>query len=124
MTLSYTYAKYDREETQIYPTTERVQVPWLEWNKEFKATGRQTWRAMGQEQYLQAGYEFRNESLDRANLRDLDTGQREQSRDINVFWVQQEFLLGPKLRASGASATTTTRATVTGGARRSRPSTR
>jgi outer membrane receptor for ferrienterochelin and colicins len=99
VTLSYTYAKYDREETQIYPTTERVHVPWLEWNTEFKAIARQTWRAMGQEQYLQAGYEFRDETLDRASLRD-EAGQRKQSRDINVFWLQQEFLVGPKLRTS------------------------
>ncbi len=101
VTVSYTYGKYDREETQIYPTTERVQVPWLEWNKEFKATAHQTWRMMGQEQYLQAGYEFRNESLDRASLRFPGTTQRKQSRDINVFWLQQEFAIGPRLSVSG-----------------------
>jgi outer membrane receptor for ferrienterochelin and colicins len=101
VTLSGTYAKYDREETQVYPTAERVQVPWLEWNKEFRATGRRTWRAMGQVQYLQAGYEFRREILDRASLLAPDGGSGSQSRDINVFWLQQEFVLGRQLRVTG-----------------------
>lgn len=99
LTASYTYGKYDRDETRIYERGEIVQVPWQEWNNEFRLNGRQTWRAWGQEQYFQGGYEYRDEKLDRAGLQFPDGG-RKASRNLDVFWLQQDFGIGPRLRVS------------------------
>lgn len=93
LSVAFTSGKYNRDERQIYATREVVPVPWQEWNREFRATGRQTWKARGQSQHLQLGYEFRREIMDRASLRFLTTGQRRSERDTNVAWLQQEVNL-------------------------------
>ena len=51
--------------------------------------------------YLQAGTEFRRETLERASLNFPGTGQRKAYRDVKVGWAQQEFALGPALKVSG-----------------------
>jgi outer membrane receptor for ferrienterochelin and colicins len=103
--LSFNYSKYTREETNTYRDSGRIDVipPWQEWNKEFRATGRQAWNAFGQKHTLQAGYEFRKEEMERANL-NLPGGAgsaNRTDRDINVFWAQQELNLGPNLKLTG-----------------------
>ncbi len=92
-----TYGKYDRDERQIYPNNEIAVVPWQEWNREMRVTGRQTWRAFGREHFLQAGYEHRRERLDRASLLVPGTGERESSRGLNVVWLQQEVQASDRL---------------------------
>ena len=100
LTASFTYGRYERDERQVFSTREVTQVPWQEWNREFKATGRHDWRLFGQAHALQAGYEFRSETLDRASLRTA-SGERRAAREINVGWLQQEVRLGPRLKATG-----------------------
>lgn len=92
LNLRYNYAKYNREETQVYPTRTTVLAPWQEWNNEFNATVNHGWNFLDQDQVLQAGYEFRNEKMDRSGLLTPD-GATEAERDINVFWAQNEFNL-------------------------------
>jgi outer membrane receptor for ferrienterochelin and colicins len=95
ITASFTHGKYRREETRIYPnraTNATVPIaPWLEWNDEARATLRQTWRALDQEQPLQLGYEFRRETMDRASLKFPESGKTRAERDIQVLWAQQEL---------------------------------
>ena len=101
MNLSLNYSKYNREEDRIYPTFSEKQFPWQEWNTEFKATGKHTLEAFGQDHYLQAGYEFRNEKMDRANLIFPGTSETEADRDINVVWFQGELNLTPQFKFTG-----------------------
>ena len=100
LTASFTYGRYDRDEQQVYSSREVAVVPWQEWNREFKTTGRHDWTLFGQAHALQAGYEFRDETLDRASLRTTD-GARRASREINVGWLQQEVRLGSRLKVTG-----------------------
>ena len=101
VTLTFNYGKYDRREKQIYVNRTVLVDPWIEWNREVKVAGRQSWRAFGQTHYLQAGTEFRRETLERASLNFPGTGQRKAYRDVKVGWAQQEFALGPDLKVSG-----------------------
>jgi outer membrane receptor for ferrienterochelin and colicins len=100
VTASFTYGRYDRDETQVFPTREAVVVPWREWNREVKATGRHDWTLFGQIHPLQVGYEFRDETLDRASLR-TTSGAARASREINVGWLQQEVRVGSRLKLTG-----------------------
>lgn len=100
LTASFTYGRYDRDETQVYPDRRVVAVPWTEWNREFKATGRHDWTLFGRTHALQAGYEFRDETLDRASLR-ATSGAGRASREINVGWLQQEFHASTRLKVTG-----------------------
>lgn len=100
VTASFTYGRYDRDETQVFPSRQVVVVPWKEWNREFKATGRHDWSLLGRTHVLQAGYEFRDETLDRASLR-APGGTARASREINVGWLQQEVRVGPGLKLTG-----------------------
>jgi len=100
LTASFTYGRYDRDETQVFPDRQVVAVPWREWNREFKATGRHDWTLFGRTHALQAGYEFRDETLDRASLR-TDSGAARASRDINIGWLQQEFHAAARLKLTG-----------------------
>lgn len=100
LTTSFTYGRYDRDETQVFPGRQVVAVPWKEWNREVKATGRHDWMLFGRTHALQAGYEFRDETLDRASLRTTG-GAARASRQINVGWLQQEFRVGSGLKLTG-----------------------
>jgi outer membrane receptor for ferrienterochelin and colicins len=106
---TYTYGKYLRDETRVYPSDGRVvpQPPWREWNQEVKLTGRHTFSAFGREDPLQGGYEYRGEKLQRGTL--SGTGESctvltttpassECSRDINVLWGQQELNVTSRLK--------------------------
>jgi outer membrane receptor for ferrienterochelin and colicins len=96
--LGLIYSKYNREETRVYPTFSDEQEPWLEWNTQLNATGRHIWSALGQDHFLQLGYEFRNEKMDRENLLFPETNERQVERDINVLWLQNEFTLTPEFK--------------------------
>lgn len=98
---SYTHGHYERLESQLYQTRSVVVAPWLEDNREFHATLRQAFSAFGQEHYLQAGYEFRRESLERASIVFPNTGQRKATRDLNVGWIQQELSLSSRVKVTG-----------------------
>ncbi len=100
LTASFTYGRYDRDETQVFPSRQVVVVPWKEWNREFKATARHDWSLLGRTHALQAGYEFRDETLDRASLRAVG-GAARASREVNVGWLQQEFRVGRGLKLTG-----------------------
>jgi outer membrane receptor for ferrienterochelin and colicins len=100
LTAAFTYGRYDRDETQIFPSRQVIAVPWKEWNREFKATGRHDWVLFGRTHALQAGYEFRDETLDRASLR-ATGGAARASREINVGWLQQELRVGAGLKVTG-----------------------
>lgn len=106
---TYTYGKYLRDETRVFPSDGRVvpQPPWREWNQEAKLTGRHAFAAFGLEHPLQGGYEFRREKLQRGTLN--ATGENctvlsttpassECSRDINVAWAQQELNVTSRLK--------------------------
>ncbi len=95
LNLTYTYAKYLRDETRVFLATGRVapQPPWREWNQELKATGRHVFQAFGREQPLQGGYEHRSERLERGTLSVTDP-----ERGINVGWGQQELNLTARLK--------------------------
>lgn len=101
ITATFNYGKYDRRETQIYSNRIVPVVPWIEWNNEFKLVGRQTWRAFDETHYLQSGYEYRRETLERASLNFPETGQRKARREVNVAWAQQELSLTQDLKVSG-----------------------
>lgn len=96
--VSYNYGKYVRDETQTFVIGGRVVTiaPWREWNNELKATGRFEWKAFGRQHPLQAGFERRDEKLRRATLSVADP-----SRDINVFWMQQQLDLGSRVKLTG-----------------------
>lgn len=96
--LRYTYSKYQRDETRIYPDRTDVLDPWQEWNSEFNGTISQGYNLFDQDHILQAGYEYRNEKMDRNNLVFPDTGESEVDRDINVFWAQNEFNLTDQIK--------------------------
>jgi outer membrane receptor for ferrienterochelin and colicins len=106
---TYTYGKYLRDETRVYPSDGRVvpQAPWREWNQEAKLTGRRVFSAFGLEHPLQGGYEFRREELQRGTLSGkgenctvLSTtpASSECARDINVLWGQQELNVTSRLK--------------------------
>ena len=88
----FNYGQYERLETYDYGDSVDVQDPWVETNNEFKVTARQIWGIEDMEQFLQFGYEFRNQTLERGSL-DLPSDADEAERDINVFWAQNEFNL-------------------------------
>jgi outer membrane receptor for ferrienterochelin and colicins len=92
--LLYNFGRYHRDETREYTdgSTEVID-PWVETNNEFKATARHAWMLAGAEHYLQFGYEFRNERLERGSLTIPGTDSKEADRDINVLWAQNEFNL-------------------------------
>ena len=96
-----THGKYDREETDVYPNRVEVVPPWQEWNTEGKATLRQSWNALDQEQLFQVGVEFRHQKMDRANLRRPGIDSTEVDRDLEVVWFQQELNLGPRFTLTG-----------------------
>lgn len=96
--LRYTYSKYLREEDRVYPDRTEVQAPWNEWNNEFNATVRQGYNLFDQDHIIQAGYEFRNQKMDREDLIFPDSGESEVERDINVFWIQNEFSVTDKFK--------------------------
>lgn len=96
-----THGKYERDESDVYPDRVQVVAPWQEWNTEGKATLRQSWSALDQEQLFQMGVEFRNQKMDRANLRRPGTDSTEVERDLNVAWFQQELNLGPRFTLTG-----------------------
>ncbi len=101
LSVSYSHGKYDREEKQIYPARTIDVVPWQEWNKEFKLIGRQRWQWFQRTHDLQAGFERRDEKMDRANLRLPGTTTRTTTRDVKTFWLQQEFTVVSRLRVTG-----------------------
>lgn len=96
-----TFGRYDRDETQVFETSEIVVAPWKEWNRELKLTARQEWPLLGRRHTLQGGYEFRDETLDRPGLVVSATGADRGSREISVGWLQQEFEIGPSLEVTG-----------------------
>ena len=96
-----THGKYDRDETRVYPDRTEMLPPWQEWNTEGKATLRQSWKALDQDQLFQAGVEFRNQKMDRASLRRPGTDSTEVDRDLTVAWFQQELNLGPRFTLTG-----------------------
>lgn len=98
---SVNYGKYDRREDQVYSNRTVNVAPWIEWNKELKLVGRQAWQAWGRSQYLQAGYEFRRETLQRSGIRFPGTGQGKANRDLNVGWAQQQVSVTDALTVSG-----------------------
>jgi outer membrane receptor for ferrienterochelin and colicins len=55
---------------------------------------RQSWKAFGEEQLLQMGYEYRHHKMDRSSLRRPGTDSTEVDRDLSVGWLQQELSLG------------------------------
>jgi outer membrane receptor for ferrienterochelin and colicins len=106
---TYTFGKYLRDETRVYPSDGRVvpQADWREWNQEAKLTARHAWSAFGREHPLQGGYEFRRDKLQRGTMSgtgesctDLSTtpASSECSRDINVLWGQQEANVTSRLK--------------------------
>lgn len=107
--LTYSYGNYLREETRVFELRDPVFVqprpPWEEWNQEWKATARHAWRAFGQDNPLQGGYEYRTEKLRRDSLAPPTSqdpfGIGEQDRDIQTFWMQQELNPSSKLKLSG-----------------------
>jgi outer membrane receptor protein involved in Fe transport len=97
---SYTHGKYLRDETRVFSVGGRVvpQAPWREWNDEVKLTASHNYKLLGADAPLQGGFEWRQETLERATLTvpKLD-------RLISVVWFQQEVGLGSRLRvAAGA----------------------
>ena len=68
---------------------------------EGKATLRQSWQALGQDQLFQLGVELRRQKMDRANLRRPGTDSTEVDRDLNVAWFQQELNLGSRFTLTG-----------------------
>ena len=88
VSVSFNNGKYDRREDQIYSNRIVNVAPWIERNREVKLTGRQTWQLFGRPQSLQAGYEFRRESLQRASIKFPNSGQARAERDLNVGWAQ------------------------------------
>lgn len=94
------FGTYDRRETQVYPSRVVPVAPWKETNREFKLTGRQAFTAAGRQHFLQAGYEYRREKLDRASLRFPD-GSPTARRELNVAWLQQELAVLPRLTLTG-----------------------
>jgi len=90
----YNYGVYDREETREYTDdTSSVLDPWVETNNEFKATARHIWNLAERDHFLQFGYEFRNQKLERGSLTIPGTDAKEADRDIHVLWAQNEFNL-------------------------------
>ena len=106
--LTYNYGNFLREETRIFELRDPVLVqprpPWEEWNQEWKAVARHAWRAFGQDNPLQGGYEYRMEKLSRDSLTPPSAqdpfGIGEQDRDIQTFWMQQELNPSSKLKLS------------------------
>ena len=96
-----THGKYERDENRVYPDRTEMLSPWQEWNTEGKAALRQSWNALEQDQLLQVGGEFRNQKMDRANLRRPGTDSTEVDRDLTVAWFQQELNLGPRFTLTG-----------------------
>jgi outer membrane receptor for ferrienterochelin and colicins len=96
LNVTLTYGKYDRDENDVYPDRVEVVPSWQEWNTEGKATLRQSWEALGEDQLFQVGLEYRHQKMDRSLLRQPGTDSSEVDRDLNVAWFQQEFNLGPK----------------------------
>jgi len=94
-TFSYNYGTYERLETRVYSNRTLPQPDWNEWNQEFKAIGRHSWEAFGRSHPLQGGYEYRKEELERGSL-----SVPKQTRDINVFWAQQDLNLTQGLKLS------------------------
>jgi len=92
-TLTYTYGNYERLETRVYSNRTLPQPDWNEWNQEFKAIARHSWEAFGRSHPLQGGYEYRQEELERGSL-----SVPKQTRDINVFWAQQDLNLTEALK--------------------------
>lgn len=97
LNVRYTYGKYNREETQIYPARTVDVQPWLQWNNEFDAKLRHDWSLNGQSNTLQMGYEFRNDKMDRQNVAFPGATGNEADRDINVFWAQNLFKVSDRL---------------------------
>ena len=98
--IAYTRGKYLRDETRVFAADGRVapQAPWRERNDELKVTMGHTWQAFGAAHPLQAGFERRQERLQRATLTVADP-----ERDITVGWFQQEISVAGRLRvAAGA----------------------
>jgi outer membrane receptor for ferrienterochelin and colicins len=94
--LLYNFGRYHRDETRAYTDgSTDVIDPWVETNNEFKATARHAWMLADAEHYLQFGYEFRNERLERGSLTIPGTDSHEADRDIHVLWAQNEFNLFP-----------------------------
>lgn len=100
LNVRYDYNKYERNETRVYPVITEVQDPWIEWNNQINATVSHGWNLGERFQTFQAGYEFRNEKMERANLVFPETGANETERDINVFWAQNEFQLTDQFRVT------------------------
>lgn len=94
------FGRYDRRETQVFPSRVVPVAPWKESNRELRVTGRQTFGAFGREHFLQAGYEYRRERLDRASLRFPD-GSPFARRTLDVAWLQQEFAVLPRVTVTG-----------------------
>ena len=103
-TATFNYGKYLRDETRIFRVSGLVQpqAPWREWNEEVRLTGRHAWQAFGQDNPLQAGYEFRREQLSRGSLAPANSsnplGLDEKEHDINIVWLQQEINPTAKLK--------------------------
>jgi outer membrane receptor for ferrienterochelin and colicins len=101
LNVTLTQGKYDRDETDVYPDRVEVVPSWQEWNTEGKASLRQSWNALDQEQLFQMGLEFRRQKMDRSSLRRPGTDSTEVDRDLKVAWFQQELNLGPKFTFTG-----------------------
>ncbi len=101
LSVTLTQGKYDRDENDVYADRVEAVPSWQEWNTEGKATVRQGWRALDQDQLLQVGVEFRRQKMDRSALRRPGTDSSEVDRDLSVAWFQQELNLGPKLTLAG-----------------------
>ena len=99
VSMFYNYGRYNRQETREYTNdTSEVIDPWIETNNEFKATARQIWNLAERDHFLQFGYEFRNQKLERGSLTIPGTDANEADRDIHVLWAQNEFNLLDNLK--------------------------
>jgi outer membrane receptor for ferrienterochelin and colicins len=100
LSVNYTHGKYLRDETRVFPATGVVtpQAPWREWNDELKVSASHNWSAFGSDNPLNGGFEHRAEKLERGTLTTPSP-----SRDINIFWFQQEVGVGSRLRLTGGA---------------------
>jgi outer membrane receptor for ferrienterochelin and colicins len=93
----YNFSDYYRDEIRDYGTHLDEQLPWQEWNHEGQVTLRHGYEFGDRLQTLQAGYEYRDENMDRENISQPGQEGTFATRNIQVFWAQNEFVLGDML---------------------------
>ena len=99
LNVRYNYSKFERIDTDVYPDEPPVEAePWLEWNNELNLTYKRPYSAFGQDHFLQTGYEFRNEKMDRSGIEIPETGASEAKRDIQVLWLSNEWNLSDRFK--------------------------